>query len=145
MWSYKMDTRKKEERRRTMQAIKGRNTKPEMIVRSYLFSKGLRFRVNVGKLPGTPDIVLKKWKCAIFVNGCFWHGHQGCFILPKTNTEFWEDKIQRNINRDRKNIIKLESMGWRTLVVWECEIRKKDRRKERLDEIYLEIVSGKAE
>ena len=140
-----MDTLKKEERRRTMQAIKGRNTKPEMIVRSYLFSKGLRFRVNGGKLPGTPDIVLKKWKCAIFVNGCFWHGHQGCFILPKTNTEFWEDKIQRNINRDRKNIIKLESMGWRTLVVWECEIRKKDRRKERLDEIYLEIVSGKAE
>ena len=140
-----MGTLKKEERRRTMQAIKGRNTKPEMIVRSYLFSKGLRFRVNVGKLPGTPDIVLKKWKCAIFVNGCFWHGHQGCFILPKTNTEFWEDKIQRNINRDRKNIIKLESMGWRTLVVWECEIRKKDRRKERLDEIYLEIVSGKAE
>ena len=140
-----MDTLKKEERRRTMQAIKGRNTKPEMIVRSYLFSKGLSFRVNVGKLPGTPDIVLKKWKCAIFVNGCFWHGHQGCFILPKTNTEFWENKIQRNINRDRKNIIKLESMGWRTLVVWECEIRKKDRRKERLDEIYLEIVSGKAE
>ena len=140
-----MDTLKKEERRRTMQAIKGRNTKPEMIVRSYLFSKGLRFRVNVGKLPGTPDIVLKKWKCAIFVNGCFWHGHQGCFILPKTNTELWENKIQRNINRDRKNIIKLESMGWRTLVVWECEIRKKDRRKERLDEIYLEIVSGKAE
>ena len=140
-----MDTLKKEERRRTMQAIKGRNTKPEMIVRSYLFSKGLRFRVNVGKLPGTPDIVLKKWKCAIFVNGCFWHGHQGCFILPKTNTEFWENKIQRNINRDRKNIIKLESMGWRTLVVWECEIRKKDRRKERLDEICLEIVSGKAE
>ena len=140
-----MDTLKKEERRRTMQAIKGRNTKPEMIVRSYLFSKGLRFRVNVGKLPGTPDIVLKKWKCAIFVNGCFWHGHQGCFILPKTNTEFWENKIQRNINRDRKNIIKLESMGWRTLVVWESEIRKKDRRKERLDEIYLEIVSGKAE
>ena len=140
-----MDTLKKEERRRTMQAIKGRNTKPEMIVRSYLFSKGLRFRVNVRKLPGTPDIVLKKWKCAIFVNGCFWRGHQGCFILPKTNTEFWENKIQRNINRDRKNIIELESMGWRTLVVWECEIRKKDRRKERLDEIYLEIVSGKAE
>ena len=106
-----MGTLKKEERRRTMQAIKGRNTKPEMIVRSYLFSKGLRFRVNVGKLPGTPDIVLKKWKCAIFVNGCFWHGHQGCFILPKTNTEFWEDKIQRNINRDRKNIIKRERRG----------------------------------
>ena len=77
-----MDTLKKEERRRTMQAIKGRNTKPEMIVRSYLFSKGLRFRVNVGKLPGTPDIVLKKWKCAIFVNGCFWHGHQASFPRP---------------------------------------------------------------
>ena len=140
-----MDTLSQIDRRRTMQAIKGKNTKPEMIVRSYLFSKGLRYRVNVKKLPGTPDIVLKKWKCVIFVNGCCWHGHQGCFILPKSNTDFWKNKIERNINRDRDNIIRLESMGWRVIVVWECEIRKKERRKERLDEIYLEIVSGKAE
>lgn len=128
-----------------MQAIKGKNTKPEMIVRSYLFKKGLRYRVNVKKLPGTPDIVLKKWRCVVFVNGCFWHGHNGCFILPQTNTEFWKNKIERNINRDRENIHKLEAMGWRVIVVWECEIRKKERRKERLDELYLEIVSGKAE
>ena len=128
-----------------MQAIKGKNTKPEMIVRSYLFSKGLRYRINVKKLPGSPDIVLKRWKCVIFVNGCFWHGHQGCFILPNSNSEFWKNKIERNINRDRDNIILLENMGWRVIVVWECEIRKKERRKERLDEIYLEIVSGKTE
>ncbi|MGN1189885.1 MAG: very short patch repair endonuclease [Candidatus Ornithospirochaeta sp.] len=140
-----MDVLTKEERRHTMQAIKGKNTKPEMIVRSYLFKKGLRYRVNVKKLPGTPDIVLKKWRCVVFVNGCFWHGHNGCFILPQTNTEFWKNKIERNINRDRENIHKLEAMGWRVIVVWECEIRKKERRKERLDELYLEIVSGKAE
>lgn len=140
-----MDVLTKEERRHTMQSIKGKNTKPEMIVRSYLFSKGLRYRVNVKKLPGTPDIVLKKWKCVIFVNGCFWHGHQECFILPKSNVDFWKNKIERNINRDRENAISLERMGWRVIVVWECEIRKKDRRKERLDELYLEIVSGKTE
>ena len=140
-----MDTLSQIDRRRTMQAIKGKNTKPEMIVRSYLFSKGLRYRVNVKKLPGTPDIVLKKWKCVIFVNGCFWHGHQECFILTKSNTDYWKHKIERNINRDRENIIRLESLGRRVIVVWECEIRKKERRKERLDEIYLEIVSGKAE
>ena len=140
-----MDTLSQIDRRRTMQAIKGKNTKPEMIVRSYLFSKGLRYRVNVKKLPGTPDIVLKKWKCVIFVNGCFWHGQQVCFILPKSNTDFWKNKIERNINRDRENIIRLESLGWRVIVVWECEIRQKETRKERLDEIYLEIVSGKAE
>lgn len=140
-----MDTLTQEERRHTMQSIKGKNTKPEKIVRSFLFSKGLRFRINVKKLPGTPDIVLKKWKCIIFVNGCFWHGHQGCFILPQTNVEFWKNKIEKNINRDRENIINLERLGWRVIVVWECDIKKKERRKERLDELYLEIVSGKAE
>ncbi len=140
-----MDRLSDSQRHNNMAAIRSKDTKPELTVRRFLFGRGYRFRLNHPRLPGHPDIVLRKYHTVIFVNGCFWHGHQGCFILPKTNTEFWEDKIQRNINRDRKNIIELESMGWRTLVVWECEIRKKDRRKERLDEIYLEIVSGKAE
>ena len=127
-----------------MGRIKGTNTKPEVMVRSFLFSKGLRYRKNVKKLPGTPDLVLKKWKTVVFVNGCFWHGHQGCFILPRTNTEFWKNKIERNINRDRENRILLEKMGWRVIVVWECELRRKDQMQERLDDLYLEIVSGRA-
>ena len=139
-----MDTLTKEERSYTMGRIKGTNTKPEVMVRSFLFSKGLRYRKNVKKLPGTPDLVLKKWKTVVFVNGCFWHGHQGCFILPRTNTEFWKNKIERNINRDRENRILLENMGWRVIVVWECELRRKDQRQERLDDLYLEIVSGRA-
>ena len=88
-----------------MAAIKGKDTKPEMIVRKYLFSRGLRFRIQVRKLPGTPDIVLPKYKTAIFVNGCFWHGHEGCkyFRLPKSNVGFWEEKIERNVARDARN------------------------------------------
>ena len=139
------DNHTKEVRSRNMSHIRSKNTKPEEKVRKYLFSKGFRYRINVRTLPGCPDIVLPKYKTVIFVNGCFWHGHQGCFILPKSNSEFWKNKIERNINRDRDNIILLENMGWRVIVVWECEIRKKERRKERLDEIYLEIVFGKTE
>ena len=135
----------KEQRHHCMASIHGRDTKPEMMVRKFLFGRGFRYRLNHPRLPGHPDIVLRKYRSVIFVNGCFWHGHQGCFILPKSNTDFWKNKIERNINRDRENIIRLESLGWRVIVVWECEIRKKERRKERLDEIYLEIVSGKAE
>ena len=128
-----------------MSRIKGKDTKIEISVRKYLFAKGFWFRKNDKRYPGKPDVVLPKYKTVIFVNGCFWHGHQGCFILPKSNVDFWENKIERNINRDRENAISLERMGWRVIVVWECEIRKKDRRKERLDELYLEIVSGKTE
>lgn len=140
-----MDKLTKEERSYNMARIKGKNTKPEVLVRSFLFSKGLRFRKNVKKLPGSPDVVLKKWKCVVFINGCFWHGHQGCFILPKTNTLFWHHKIERNINRDRENRILLEKMGWHVIVVWECELRGKEKRIERLDDLYLEIVEGKSE
>lgn len=99
------DTLTPEQRSRNVAAIKGKDTKPEMIVRKYLFSRGLRFRVQVRKLPGTPDIVMPKYKTVIFVNGCFWHGHEGCkyFRLPKSNVEFWEEKIKRNIERDTRN------------------------------------------
>ena len=99
-----MDVHDKKTRSYNMSRIKGKNTKPEEIVRKYLFSKGFRYRKNEKKLPGTPDIVLPKYKTVIFVNGCFWHGHQDCryFVVPKTNTDFWLDKINTNIERDKR-------------------------------------------
>lgn len=127
-----------------MAAIKGKDTKPEMIVRKYLFSRGLRFRVQVKKLPGTPDIVLPKYKTAIFVNGCFWHGHEGCkyFRLPKSNVEFWREKIERNIERDRESMKALFDLGWKVIRVWECELRNKANREETLNKIYNSITSS---
>ena len=118
-----------------MAAIKGKDTKPEMIVRKYLFSRGLRFRVQVRKLPGTPDIVLPKYKTAIFINGCFWHGHEGCkyFRLPKSNVDFWREKIERNIERDRESMQALFDLGWKVIRVWECELRNKANREETLN------------
>lgn len=126
-----------------MAAVKGKDTKPEMIVRKYLFSRGLRFRVQVRKLPGTPDIVLPKYKTAIFVNGCFWHGHEGCkyFRLPKSNVEFWKEKIGRNIERDRESMQALLDLGWKIIRVWECELRNKANREDTLNKIYKSITS----
>lgn len=126
-----------------MAAVKGKDTKPEMIVRKYLFSRGLRFRVQVRKLPGTPDIVLQKYKTAIFVNGCFWHGHEGCkyFRLPKSNVDFWKEKIERNIERDKESMQALLDLGWKVIRVWECELRNKANREETLDKIYNSITS----
>ena len=116
------DTMTPEQRSRCMSAVKGKDTKPEMIVRKYLFSKGLRFRVHVKKLAGSPDIVLPKYKTIIFVNGCFWHGHGGCKYshLPKSNEFFWEQKIRRNKARDIGNDYVLQTEGWRVIRVWEC-------------------------
>ncbi len=123
-----MDNRSKEDRSRNMSHIHSKNTKPEETVCKYLFSKGFRYRKNVANLPGKPDIVLPKYKAVVFVNGCFWHGHQGCkwFVRPKTNTEFWDAKFQYNIERDQRNYKKLEELGWRVLIIWECEIRHGD-------------------
>lgn len=108
-----------------MSRIKGKNTKPEMLVRKYLFSKGFRYRLHDKKLPGRPDIVLKKYKTAIFVNGCFWHGHAGCryFVIPKTRTEWWLDKISKNISNDNINTGKLIEAGWKIITIWECELK----------------------
>lgn len=133
-----------EQRSRCMAAVKGKDTKPEMIVRKYLFSQGLRFRVQVRKLPGTPDIVLPKYKTVIFVNGCFWHGHEGCkyFRLPKSNVEFWKDKIERNIERDKESMQALFDMGWKVVRVWECELRNKANREDTLNKIYTSITSS---
>lgn len=120
-----MDNRSKEARSRNMAHIHSKNTKPEKIVRKYLFKEGFRYRKNVSNLPGKPDIVLPKYKTVIFVNGCFWHCHAGCkwFVPPKTNTDFWNYKFKYNTERDKKNYKKLEDLGWNVLIVWECEIR----------------------
>ena len=110
-----------------MSQIRGKNTKPEEKVRKYLFSKGFRYRKNVKSLPGKPDVVLPKYKTCIFVNGCFWHKHEGhkCFVWPKSNTEFWRQKLENNCKRDAKAKAELEKNGWQVLVVWECELKKK--------------------
>lgn len=120
------DNHTKEVRSRNMSHIRSKNTKPEEKVRKYLFSKGFRYRKNDRKLPGCPDIVLPKYKAAIFINGCFWHKHD-CprFVLPSSNQEYWIPKIQRNVERDRKNQLLLLEDGWNVLVVWECELKKK--------------------
>ena len=121
-----MDVHDKETRSYNMSCIKGKNTKPEEIVRKYLFSKGFRYRKNDKRLPGTPDIVLPKYKTVIFVNGCFWHGHEGCryFVVPKTNTEFWVNKIETNKQRDIRKFNDLQALGWKVIIVWECELKK---------------------
>ena len=123
-----MDNRSKEARSRNMSNIPSTNTKPEETVRKYLFAQGLRYRKNVSKLPGKPDIVLPKYKTVVFVNGCFWHGHEGCkyFVPPKTNADFWNAKFKYNQERDARNYQKLRDLGWRILIVWECEIRHGD-------------------
>lgn len=131
-----------EQRRRCMAAIKGKDTKPEMIVRKYLFSRGLRFRVQVRKLLGNPDIVLPKYKTVIFVDGCFWHGHEGCkyFKMPKSNVDFWKSKIERNVARDIRNEAELKALGWRVIRMWECEFKAVAGRDEYLGGLYDRIV-----
>ena len=124
-----------------MSRIKGKKTKPEEVVAKYLFANGFRYRRNVKGLPGTPDIVLKKYRTVIFVNGCFWHGHDGCkwFVLPETNAEFWKKKFDCNRERDKQNYKKLQDDGWNVIIVWECEIRHSDR-KMRLETLVEEIT-----
>lgn len=109
-----------------MSHIRSSNTKPEIVLRKRLFQLGYRYRINQRNLPGKPDIVLAKYKTCIFVNGCFWHGHKGCpkFVMPKTNTDFWQKKIDDNRERDLKVYSELECNGWNVIVVWECELNK---------------------
>ena len=109
-----------------MSRIKGKDTKPELLVRKYLHSKGFRFHLHDSKLPGKPDIVLSKYHTVVQVHGCFWHKHEGCkyFVIPKTRTEWWLAKINRTVERDKENKIKMDLLGWKTLVVWECELKK---------------------
>ena len=120
------DNHSKEVRSMNMSHIRSKNTKPEEMVRKYLFSKGFRYRKNVRKLPGCPDIVLPKYKTAIFVNGCFWHKHD-CprFVWPSSNQEYWIPKISRNVQRDQEHYQELRESGWNVLVLWECQLKKK--------------------
>lgn len=120
------DIKSKEERSYNMSQIRGKDTKPEELVRKYLFSKGFRYRKNDRRLPGTPDIVLPKYKTVIFVNGCFWHGHQGCkyFVWPQNNADFWKTKIETNIQRDERKQAQLRELGWKVIVIWECQLRR---------------------
>lgn len=123
------DVHTKEQRHKNMVAIRAKNTMLEIIVRKFLWNNGYRFRINVKRLPGTPNIVLRKYRTCIFVNGCFWHGHEGCkfFVLPKSNTEFWQKKIERNRERDLDRRIKLRDMGWHVIQIWECQLKPKVR------------------
>ena len=120
------DVHNKTTRSYNMSQIKSKDTKPELLVRKYLHSKGFRFRLNEKKLPGKPDIVLPKYKTVIFVNGCFWHGHKGCkyFVMPKSRIEYWSSKIKRNQLNDSKAIKLLMKDGWKVITVFECELKK---------------------
>jgi DNA mismatch endonuclease (patch repair protein) len=138
-----MDTLTKERRSWNMARIRARDTRPELLVRSYLHKQGFRFRVHVKDLPGTPDIVLPKYKTLIFIQGCFWHGHEGCkeFRLPKTRTEWWAEKITRNKKKEAENSVKLDELGWNSLVIWTCELRK-PRREETLRLLSERLRTG---
>lgn len=130
-----------EKRSQIMSKISGKETKPEVLVRKYLFAHGFRYRKNVKDLPGKPDIVLPKYKTVVFVNGCFWHGHKNCkrSTLPTSNTQFWEEKISKNIIRDSENTQKLLDMGYKVIVVWQCELTSKTREK-RLNKLIKHII-----
>ena len=113
------------QRHLVMSHIRSRNTKPELKVRQWLWNHGYRYRLNVKGVPGKPDIVMRKYHTAIFVNGCFWHGHEGCCKIPQTNREFWVNKIQRNQQRDQQNYQLLKDNGWQVIVIWECQLKAK--------------------
>jgi DNA mismatch endonuclease, patch repair protein len=131
------DVHDKATRSYNMSRIKNKNTKPEMLVRKFLFANGFRYRINDKKLPGKPDIVLAKYKTVIFVNGCFWHGHENCkyFKLPGTRTEWWKEKIEKNTDNDLRKHSQLIDLGYRVLIIWECEIKNKSFYSTIIDEI----------
>ncbi|KAF5433197.1 DNA mismatch endonuclease, patch repair protein [Candidatus Methanophagaceae archaeon] len=137
------DIYSKNKRSQIMSKISGKETEPEILVRKFLFRKGFRYRKNDKRYPGTPDIVLPKYKTVIFVHGCFWHGHN-CRAgkLPETRKEFWQNKIDTNIARDKKSRRDLEKLGWKVLVIWQCELKNKKIRTETLKNIEQEIQNG---
>lgn len=137
-----MDKHTPEVRSYNMSQIKGKNTKPEMIVRKFLFSKGFRYKLHDKSLPGKPDILFPKYKTVLFIHGCFWHGHKHCkyFKLPTTRQEYWLPKIENNIKRDQGTVSILRDLRWRVITVWECEL-KKDRITQTLNDLAKKIKS----
>ncbi|MGV3613125.1 MAG: very short patch repair endonuclease [Fluviicola sp.] len=135
------DVHDKETRSYNMSRIRSKDTKPEMLVRKFLFKAGLRYKLHDKSLPGKPDLVFPKYKTVLFIHGCFWHGHEGCkyFVVPKTRTEWWLEKIWNNVEKDNRNILELHLLGWSVLVVWECEL-KRDKRERTLTDLYHKIV-----
>lgn len=123
------DVLTKEQRHRCMSNVKSKNTKPEILVRKFLFSNGYRYRVNRKDLPGKPDIVLPKYKTVIFINGCFWHGHQDCkyATIPATNHDFWLAKINGNVERDKLTREKLIQLGWKVIDIWQCQLKPHEK------------------
>lgn len=137
-----MDNLSKEQRSYCMSRIRSQDTKPEKIVRSFLHKLGFRFRLYKKGLPGTPDIVLPRYRAAIFVNGCFWHQHPGCprSTIPLSNEEYWAPKLKNIIKRDNWNITKLIEDGWQVLVIWECETKNMELLSQRINSL-LEIIT----
>ncbi len=133
------DVHDKATRSYNMSRIRSKDTKPEILVRKFLFSKGFRYRIHPLNLPGKPDIALPKYKSVIFINGCFWHGHENCkyFVIPKTRTEWWLNKIYKTKDRDVKLLKELINMGWKVLVIWTCELQY--NKYERLNKLINEI------
>lgn len=141
-----MDNHTPQQRHKNMASVKSKGTKPEILVRKYLWRRGFRYSLNSSRLPGHPDIVLRKYRTCIFVNGCFWHGHERCKYahLPATNYNFWKTKIEKNKERDKQEQKQLAKMGWHTITIWECELKPKVRQKSleslayTLNHIYLQ-------
>lgn len=135
------DTMTDEQRHDCMSRIRSNNTGPELKIRHILWHMGFRYRINDFHLPGSPDIVLAKYRTVIFIHGCFWHGHKGCkkYTVPKTNTEFWKEKVARNKKRDEDVWRLLEAKGWSVIIVWECEL-KKDKIQETINRVEKEIL-----
>ena len=136
------DVHDKKTRSYNMSRIRAKDTKPELLVRKFLFENGFRYRLHQKKLPGKPDLTLRKHNTVIFVNGCFWHGHQGCryFVIPKTRTEWWTTKILATAEKDLKNYEELRRQGWKVIVIWECEL-KGEKQREALENLITKITN----
>jgi DNA mismatch endonuclease (patch repair protein) len=137
------DVHSKAVRSFNMSRIRGKNTKPEMLVRKFLFAMGLRYRLHDRKLSGSPDLVFPKHGVVVFIHGCYWHGHEGCkyFVVPKTRTEWWVNKINRNKFNDSNSISELKKAGWKVITVWECEL-KSEQRDKKLKSLFYKIITN---
>lgn len=133
----------KTKRSEVMSKVTAKDTRPEIKVRKYLFSKGFRYRKNDKRFPGKPDIVLPKYKTVIFVHGCFWHHHENCraAVLPRTNHEFWKDKMQTNVKRDKKNQRDLKKLGWKVIIIWQCQIKNRELFERKMKQVMKKIMA----